>query len=106
MSKFTKKQLYAIRNQNSLTTGLLSVGMSATANAAGRSEVTTFSEQTIKFEFYDQTQEIADAPVCLCEPLVEVKANGMPIRDLRAGVTEEIAQAYSLKNRDETDFSE
>jgi (2Fe-2S) ferredoxin len=99
MSKFNKDTIIAIHNQETAEQpDYISVGMSACGIAAGAQEVyDVFAKQIKSRNFTIKLRKCGCAGMCYAEPLVEVKANGMPVVTY-GRVTEEIAQLILEKH--------
>jgi (2Fe-2S) ferredoxin len=99
MSKFNRDTFITIRNQESADqTDYISVGMSACGIAAGAQEVyDVFAKQIKSRNFAIKLKKCGCAGMCFAEPLVEVKANGLPVVTY-GKVTEEIAMLILEKH--------
>ncbi len=79
MSKLSKQDLEALRNQPAEEKSSISIGMSACGLAAGAEEVyQTLVEEVKKRNLPIEINKCGCIGMCYAEPLVEVKVKGLP----------------------------
>jgi (2Fe-2S) ferredoxin len=80
VSKLSREELSAIRNQSENREAYISVGMSACGIAAGADEVySTLVEEVKKRSLPIEVTKCGCVGMCYAEPLVEVKVEALPV---------------------------